>query len=193
MATSPNTRLTENSEALDVNSRSEFHVRVASNWYAIQTRWRHEKRVRDRLVGLGMETFLPIYEKVNRWRNGCKVRVEFPLFPGYLFLKTDLRDRIQVLNVPGVVSMVGSGFKPWPLHTTEIEQFRDGLRSRRAEPHAYLVTGQRVEIQSRPLMGLSGILVRRNGGQRVVLSIDLLRQSVSVEVGNDDIGPPVLA
>ncbi len=188
-----NTRLSEDSEALDTGMPETPRAPGHGNWYAIQTRCRHEKCVRDRLQYRGMETFLPLYEKVNRWRNGCRVPVKFPLFPGYLFLKTDLRDRTEVLSVPGVVSMVGSACKPWPLLTTEIEKFRDGLHALQAEPHAYLVTGQRVEIKNGPLIGLSGILLRRNGGQRVILSIDLLRQSVSVEVGNHDIGPPGIA
>lgn len=182
-------RLSENSKAVFRNAGSEGLGQTDSQWYALQTYPRHEKRVRDRLAWLGVENFLPLYERVNHWKNGCKMRVELPLFPNYLFVGIDLRDRARVLNVSGVVSLVGAGFQPWPLPNGEIERLRDGLHLRRAQPHPYLVTGQRARIKSGPLLGLSGILMRRKGDFRVVLSVDLLMQSVSVEVGMEDIEP----
>jgi transcription antitermination factor NusG len=181
--------LSENSEALRRNAGGDVLGQTDSRWYALQTYPRHEKRVRDRLACLGVESFLPLYETVNHWKNGCKMRVELPLFPNYLFVGIDLRRRARVSNVPGVVSLVGAGFEPWPLPKGEIERLRDSLHLRRAQPHPYLVTGQRTRITSGPLLGLSGILVRRNGDFRLVLSVDLLMQSVSVEVGVEDIGP----
>ena len=179
--------LSENSEALFRNAGPEGLGQTDSQWYALQTYPRHEKRVRDRLAWLGVESFLPLYERVNHWKNGCKMQLEFPLFPNYLFVGIALRDRVRVLNVPGVVSLVGAGFEPWPLPKGEIERLRDGLHLRRAQPHPYLVTGQRTRIKSGPLLGLSGILMRTKGDFRVVLSVDLLMQSVSVEVGMEDI------
>jgi transcription antitermination factor NusG len=153
----------------------------------VQTYPRHEKRVYERLVWHKVETFLPLYETVSRWKNGCKARVDHPLFPNYLFVEIDARNRVQVLNVPGVVSLVGTGLDPWPLPGGEIERLRDGLHLRKAQPHPYLAAGQQVRIQSGPLMGLSGIVLRRNGGIRVVLSVNILMQSVSVEVAADEV------
>jgi transcription termination/antitermination protein NusG len=183
----PNAHLSENSEALGIIVNSSARELVDTHWYAIHTHPRHEKRVRARLDWLGVESYLPLYESLNRWKNGQTMCVEFPLFPCYLFAKIDLRKRVSVLELPGVVSFVGANFDPWPLQAEEIESLRDGLRLRKPEPHPYLVTGQRLRIKSGPLHGLSGILVRRNGNLRVVLSVELLMQSVSVQVGVDDI------
>jgi transcription antitermination factor NusG len=181
--------LSENSEALRRNADGDVLGQADSQWYALQTYPRHEKRVRDRLIWSGVESFLPLYERINRWKNGCNMRLELPLFPNYLFVKIALRRRARVLNTPGVVSLVGAGFQPWPLPNGEIEALRDGLHLRRAQPHPYLVMGHRTRIKAGPLQGLSGILVRRKGDFRVVLSIDLLMQSVSVEVGVEDVEP----
>jgi transcription antitermination factor NusG len=124
---------------------------------------------------------------VSRWKNGCKVQVEHALFPNYLFVEIEVRNRVQVLDVPGVISLVGVGFKPWPLPVGEVERLREGLHLRAAQPHPYLAVGQRVRIKLGPLAGVTGILLRRSGSLRVVLSVDILSQSVSVEVGAEDV------
>lgn len=180
-------RLSENSEASRTSTADRDDGRQGVSWYALQTRSRHEKRVHERLLWHGLDDFLPLYETVSCWKNGCKMTVERPLFPSYLFVQIDLRDRAKVLGLPGVVSLVGAGFKPCPLPSGEVERLRDGLRLREVQPHSYLTEGQRVRIKSGPLVGLSGILQRRNGGIRVVLSVDVLMQCMSVEVGADEI------
>jgi transcription antitermination factor NusG len=115
------------------------------------------------------------------------MRVEHPLFPNYLFVQIELRNRVKVLSVPGVVSLVGAGFDPWPLPVGEIERLRDGLHLREAKPHSYLAEGQKVTIKSGPLTGVSGVLLRRNGEIRVILSVEILMRCMSVEVGADEI------
>ena len=132
-------------------------------------------------------SFLPLYETLRRWKNGCKARVELPLFPGYVFVKINLRERFGVLSVPGAISLVGSASGAWPLPDSEMLYLRDNLMSRKFEPHPYLTVGQKVRIRSGPLAGLTGFLVRYAGGLRVVLSVDLIRQSASVEVEADDV------
>ncbi|MGB7436094.1 MAG: transcription termination/antitermination NusG family protein [Candidatus Acidiferrum sp.] len=174
----------ENSEALPIDN---VCCKTRSAWYAIHSYPRHEKRVHDRLKYAGIECYLPLYESMHRWRNGRTMPVELPLFPCYLFATFDFRDRVGVLSLPGVISLVGAGANPWPLPTGEIETLREGLHLRNARPHSYLAAGQKVRIKSSPLAGLAGILVRWNSDLRVVLSVDMLMQSVSVEVGADDI------
>ena len=115
------------------------------------------------------------------------MRVEHPLFPNYLFVQIELRNRVNVLCVPGVVSMVGAGFEPWPLPIGEIERLREVLSHRKGKPHSYLAEGQRVTVKSGPLMGISGILLRQNGDIRVILSVNILMRCISVEVGVDEI------
>jgi transcriptional antiterminator NusG len=88
-------------------------------WYATCTRSRHEKTVTDQLRRRSVETFLPLYEAVRQWKNG-RHRVELPLFPGYAFVRIALRDRLEVLKVPGVVRLVAFNGSPTPLSDEEV-------------------------------------------------------------------------
>lgn len=160
-----------------------------SHWYAVRTYARHEKSVLEHLKLRNVETFLPLYEKVHRWKNGCNVRVELPLFPSYLFVDIDLRNRARVLEAPGTISLVGTSRQPWPLSDFQIESLRDNLPLRKFEPHAYLVAGQNVRIIAGPLVGLTGILLRKNAALRVVLALDQIMQGVSVEVDASEVEP----
>jgi transcription antitermination factor NusG len=156
-------------------------------WYAVRTAPRHEKRVRDHIDGRNIECFLPLYQTVHRWKNGCKTRLELPLFPNYLFVEIDLADRVRVLEIPGVLSLVGTGPSLWPLPEGEVEALRAGLHLRNPEPHAYLTAGQKVRIKVGALAGLTGFVLRTNDRLRVVLAVEMLMQGVAVEVHLDDI------
>lgn len=151
------------------------------------TRSRHEKQVREQCDRRSIESFLPLYETTHRWKDREK-QVQLPLFPGYVFVRIALDYRLNVLQIPGVVCLVGFSGSPTPLHEEEIEGLRKGLsRGVRAIPHPYLATGQPVRVKAGPLAGLEGILLRRKGQLRVVLSLDLLKRSVVVDVERADI------
>lgn len=156
-------------------------------WFAAYTSPRHEKAVVRQLNARQIESFLPLYTSVRRWKNGCRVAVEQPLFPGYVFVHVQRRYSAWVLQVPGVVSLVGSGREPSELSWQEIESLREGLPQRFYEPHPYLNAGDRVRIIAGPLAGMSGVLVRTKKSLRVVLSLDLIMQSVAVEIGINEI------
>ncbi|MGO8816202.1 MAG: transcription termination/antitermination protein NusG [Terriglobia bacterium] len=188
------THLSEHGEAIQQSQRSDEDYRSSvqpdadeEHWYALHTYPRHEKRVHQELGLRAIECFLPLYEAVHRWKNGCKVRVELPLFPGYLFVRIDPRQRFKALNLPGAVSIVGCANGPWQLPDTEIANLRDRLKSSNFEPHPYLAVGQKVRIKSGPLADLTGLLVRQSGGLRVVLALDLIQQAAAVEVSIDDV------
>lgn len=158
-------------------------------WYAVSTRSRHEKSVEDLLQRKRIETFLPLYETVRRWKNGDH-RVQLPLFPGYAFVHIALRDRLQVLKVPGVARLVGFSGSPTPLADDEVESLRQALAAgMKAAPHPYLTVGRQVRITAGPLTGCEGILVRRKGTVRVVLSIDLIQRSVLVDLDANALEP----
>ena len=156
-------------------------------WLAAYTTPRHEKSVVRHLEVRDVEYFLPLYKAARKWKNGCKVEVEFPVFPNYVFVHVDRKLSNRVLDAPGVVAFAGSGRLPIPIPDCEIDWLRNELPLRKFEPHPYLVLGSRVRIKSGPLAGMSGVLTRKKSGLRVVLSIDLIRQSVAVEVGMDEI------
>jgi transcription elongation factor/antiterminator RfaH len=159
------------------------------HWYAIYTSPRHEKRVHEHLAYRDVECFLPLYRTVHRWKNGCKPVVELPLFPGYLFVKIGRPERVRVLEVPGVLSFVGTRMEPARLSDFEIETLRSGLHLQKVEPYADLAVGQNVRIKAGPLVGLAGVLLRHNNGFRVVLTLDLIKQSVAVELDASDVEP----
>lgn len=156
-------------------------------WYAAYTCANHEKRVRDQLKYRSVESFLPLYETMRRWKDR-RMQLQLPLFPGYVFVHITLRDRLRVLQVPGVVRLVGFDGHLSALPDEEIEAIRRGLADGvRVEPHPFLAVGRRVRIKCGPLEGRHGILLRRKGRFRVVLSVALIMRSVAVDVDEADL------
>lgn len=158
-------------------------------WYAVYTRARHEKQVSLQLTARAVESFLPLYECVRQWKDR-RVVVALPLFAGYVFVRLDLARRMQVLTTHGVVHLVGVHGQPSPVPDEEIESLRTCLARRiNIEPHKYLASGERVLVMKGPLAGVEGIFLRRKNRCRIVLSINLIRSSVSVEVDENDVQP----
>jgi transcription antitermination factor NusG len=158
-------------------------------WYAAYTCANHEKRVREQLEVRQVASYLPLYETVRRWKDR-RMRLQLPLFPGYVFVQIASQNRMQVLEVPGVVRLVGFNGYPTPMPDEEIEGLKKGLTSGVAiEPHPFLTVGRRVRIKTGPLAGREGVLLRKKGALRVVLSIELILRSVVVDVDEDNIAP----
>ncbi|MGB6482863.1 MAG: UpxY family transcription antiterminator [Candidatus Acidiferrales bacterium] len=160
-----------------------------AHWYAAYTSANHEKRVAEQLAQRRVENFLPLYEAVHRWKDR-RVRLQLPLFPGYVFVRLPLSEKLKILQLPGVARLVGFGDRPISLPEEEIESLRRGLRGDvKMEPHPYLSEGRRVRIMRGPLTGMEGVLLRKKGNLRLVLSIDLLMRSIVVDVDAADILP----
>jgi transcription antitermination factor NusG len=156
-------------------------------WYAAYTCANHEKRVAQQLCVRSIEHFLPLYDSVRRWKDR-RVQLQLPLFPGYVFVRIALRDRLQVLEIPSVARLVGFNGTPTPLAEGEIEALKAGLEGGvRVVPHPYLKVGRRVRIIAGPFEGLEGILIRRKNELRFVISLDLIHRSISVEVDGIDV------
>ena len=162
---------------------------VEQHWYAAYLCVKHEKRVAEQLAIREVEHFLPLYSSVRRW-NDRRVTLELPLFPGYVFVRLALRDRLRVLRIPSVVHLVGWGGHPTPLPEEDVARVREFLgQGYHAEPHAFLQAGRRVRVKSGPLEGMEGIIVRRRNGTRFVISFELLQRSIAVEVEEGDLAP----
>jgi transcription antitermination factor NusG len=175
-------------------TRSALPVEFASmaqgheGWYAAYTCVHHEKRVAQQLEERRIDCFLPTYRSLRRWKDRRR-ELELPLFPGYIFVRIALTDRLRVLQLPSVVNLVGTQGRPTPLGEHEIEALRQGLTGSCVEPHPYLTAGRRVRVRYGALAGLEGILIRRKERFRVVLSIELIMRSVAVEVEEADLEP----
>ena len=159
------------------------------HWYAIQTRSRHEKVVRDQLVAKGITHWLPLWHKRSVWKDRIKV-VEVPLFGGYLFSYFSLQDRVAVLETIGVARIVGISGKPVPVPDEQIVAVRTMVEQRLPyNPHPYLTEGMRVRIKRGVLVGAEGILIARKQKYRLVISVDLIQQAVAVDVDSVDVEP----
>ena len=159
------------------------------HWFAVYTSSHHEKRVAEQLAQRQMESFLPLYSTTRRWKNRTRVTLELPLFPGYLFARIERKERVRLLEIPGVLSLVGFGQQPAPLPDFEIESLRSGLRQRTIGPHPYLVMGERFRIKTGAMAGMEGVLVRQKNNFRIVITLDMIMRSVAVEVDADDLEP----
>jgi transcriptional antiterminator NusG len=158
-------------------------------WYAIWTRSRHEKRVRDQLDGKSIEVFLPTITKWSRWKDRKK-QIEWPLFPGYCFARFDPHDRRPVLACDGVVQIVGIEGVPSPIPAYEVEGIRQLVESELSyDPCPLVKEGEMVKVVSGPLKGVVGRLMRKGAHARLMLSVDLIGQAVSVEVDAADVRP----
>jgi transcription antitermination factor NusG len=159
-------------------------ARTPENWYAVHTRARHEKIVEQRLQEHGLTTFLPLMTEVHRWSDR-KNTVEVPLFSCYVFAKIAATnvERLRVLRVEGVLSLVGSRAEGTPIPDEQIDSVRILMEERLPwSSHSFLKIGQRVRIRSGALNDMEGILVSRNGARTLVISVEAIQRSLAVRV-----------
>jgi transcription termination/antitermination protein NusG len=156
-------------------------------WFAIWTKSRHEQVVRTQLEQKSIEAFLPTVTRWSRWKDRKK-KVDWPLFPGYCFARFDPRERLSILKCGGVVNIVSIEGEPAPIPEYEIDAIRLLLESELAyDPCPMIREGMMVEVKHGPLKGVVGRLARKNEKARLVLSVDLIGQAVSVEVDAADV------
>lgn len=155
-------------------------------WYAVHTRSRHEKAVAEQLCLRQLECFVPLREVLSQWKDRRKL-VQFPVFPGYVFVRTRIEDsRLEIVKVKSVVRVLGFNGKPAPIPEEQIEAVRELVYSRLPfDPHPEILAGDRVRITRGPLRGMVGILVEKKNRYRFVLNIDLIQQAISCEVDAD--------
>jgi transcription antitermination factor NusG len=151
-------------------------------WYGLHIRSNHEKVAATVLAGKGYQQYLPVYLSRRQWSDRV-VQTEKPLLPGYVFCRFNPRNCLPIMTTPGVISVVGYGSTPAPITDAEIAAVQAIVDSGLAtEPHPFLRTGQRVRIKRGSLQGLEGILVKKKANWRLVVSVDMLHRSVSVEI-----------
>ncbi len=159
------------------------------HWFALWTRSRHEQVVCEQLEQKRIDVFLPTVTKWSRWKDRKK-KIDWPLFPGYCFARFDPRDRLPILKCMGVVSIISFEGEPAPIPELEINGIRQLVESDLAfDPCPMIREGMMVEVVHGPLKGVVGRLMRKNEKARLVLSVDLIGQAVSVEVDAADVKP----
>ncbi len=158
-------------------------------WYALRTRSRHEKRVWAQLESRGIEVFLPLIARRSRWKDRT-VQIQWPVFPGYCFARFPWHDRLRVLTAQGIVEVLGANGRAIPVPDVEIEAVRRLVTSTLpVDPHPALEPGMAVEILRGPLQGIRGVLIRKAGKARLVVSVTVIRQGASVQIDAADAVP----
>jgi len=159
------------------------------SWYALQVRPRFEKAVSKSLRSKGYEEFLPLYRQSTRWSDRTK-EIELPLFPSYVFCRFNMHERLPILMVPGVNSVVCVAKIPAPIEAVELDNIRTLLQSgSHFDPWPYFEIGQMVEVERGSLAGTRGLIVRIKDSYRLVISINLLQRAVAVEIDRDCLKP----
>ncbi len=155
------------------------------SWYALHVRKRFEKLVTDQLEDKGYEGYLPLYKSSRLWSDRIKV-LDIPLFSGYTFCRFNVHQRLPILLVPGVLSVVGFGRTPAAVPDDEILAIKriidSGLRYG-SQPCASI--GQSVRVERGPLSGLEGKVVRVRSDLRLIVALPLLQRFVFAEIDPD--------
>jgi len=171
--------LTENEVATQASPQDN------KQWFALSVAPRHEKKVSGQLEHKGYEIFLPLYRRQHQYGRRTR-EFQLPLFPGYLFCRTDPDERLPALTTPGVFQFLGIGKAPSSISDDEIVAIQIAARvGLRMEPHPYWEKGQKVRIAKGPLTGLEGTVIDSNKPLRLVLSVTLIQRSVLVEIDAD--------
>jgi transcription antitermination factor NusG len=157
-------------------------ITFSTAWYALRVRARSEQLVAESLTAKSVECFLPCWEE-RRYYSDRVRRLPKAAFPGYLFCRIDLTERVRILGTSGVQYLVGSGHTPEAIDDEVVSSLRRAFsRAERASLAAYLETGDVVRILDGPMAGATGILLRSKNQQRLVISVNILQRSVAVEV-----------
>lgn len=169
---------------LETAVKTEF-----SPWWALYTRHQHERVIAETLSAKGFEVFLPLYDFLRRWKDRSKL-LSLPLFPCYVFVRGDRSRRLGIVSTPGIHMVLRCGEAEAAIPEEEIAAIRRSIDSKFAlEPHPYLNCGDRVRVKRGALEGIEGILVRKKNLFRLVLSVEMLAQSVSMEIDAGDVEP----
>jgi transcription antitermination factor NusG len=162
-------------------------------WFAIKIKPRFERHVLLLLQNKGYETFLPLYQCRRQWTHRAKT-LSLPLFPGYIFCRFDIRNRLPLLMTPGVFNVVGTGKTPVPVGTDEITAIERVIKSGvSVHPWPSLGVGQKVQIEYGPLRGLDGVILAVKRHYRLVISVTLLQRSIAVDLNPDWLSPTATA
>ena len=158
-------------------------------WYVLHTKSRFENVVNDGLQRKQIEVFLPKIT-VRSKRRDRKAMIRIPLFPGYVFVKTDLHPHhhLEIVKTAGAVRLIGSKEGPVPVPAETINSLQIMVSTDLpVSTGNRLQKGDRVMVVSGPFAGVAGTFVRYRGKERVIVNVEALGQYAGVEVSEDDL------
>jgi transcription antitermination factor NusG len=156
-------------------------------WFAVYTAPRHEKFVYAQLTAKQIQSFLPLYTVMRRWRNRVRREIQYPLLPGYVFVCLRPGEWLPVLQTSGVVHIVGNGSSPSPLEDHEMYALRVSAQHGSPMPHPFLCAGDMVCITNGPFRGVTGYVERDGGDLSFVVTIQLIQRSFAIRVQGGDL------
>jgi transcription antitermination factor NusG len=165
-----------------VEASAIYPAASKKTWFAVYTAARHEKFVQTQLVAKQIQSFLPVYTATRRWKNGVRREIQYPLFPGYLFVCVDAQERLPVMQTSGVVSIVGNGTSPLPVDDHEMHALRIGAQRASLVPHPVPCTGDTVCIKRGPFQGVKGHVEQDRGNLTLVVTVQLIQRSFAIGV-----------
>ncbi len=164
---------------------------VRESWYALCTRLRWEKKIESALRQHQLSTYLPLIQERHHWSDRSKT-VEVPLFPGYLFVRTEgsSENRLGILQIKGVLGFAGARREGSELNESEIENLRLVLdHGSKVSSHPFLRAGQRARICSGALQGVEGVILSVNNRKKLVISVELIQRSVAITCDGYEVAP----
>lgn len=170
----------------------EYPRKFSKKWLAVYTLPRLEQTVRTKIEKMGVESFLPTKMVTKQWSDRKK-KVEEPLFPNYVFVKTSLQERFELFNVKGLVRFITSEGQPVEIPENDIEDIKNLVLTDNTSIscHSYAGNiGDKVLIEHGQFAGITGIVTKLNGKDRLVIKIKALRQMVSVNISAENISIP---
>jgi len=156
-------------------------------WFAVYTAPRHEKFVHAQFRAKQIDSFLPVYSVVRRWKNGVRKEVEHPLFPGYLFVQVDASQKLPVMQTSGVAYIVGNGNSPAPMDDAEIHALRIGAQHTSLSPHPPVNAGDTVSIKRGPFQGVRGRVQESKGKLKLIVTVQLIQKAFAIDVNICDL------
>ena len=159
----------------------------ALRWFALYTMPQSENAIRRLLDSRKIESLFPTYEVQKFWKNRQRVRTLRPLFPSYLFVRIDNRQRSIVLSCPGVLRIIGNLRAPFSIPDREIEFLQSQSGNRKIEPWLDMAIGKRVRIHSGPMQGLEGTLVEKGNSFRFILTVAVINQHAAIGIEPEEV------
>jgi transcription antitermination factor NusG len=168
-------------------SRVFSDISFKKTWFAVYTAPRHEKYVHAQLTAKRIQSFLPLYTTIRKWKNRVRREIQHPLLPGYVFVCLGADERLPVLQTSGVVYFVGSGGAPSGLGDHEMHALRVGAQRAALVPRRLPATGDTVRITRGPFRGVKGCVEQDGDDLTLVVTIQLIHKSFAVRIQAADL------